>query len=131
MERFMSENNSGANIQQSETRGNDQGKEKRQKFDPAKQEREEIITVIITAEGEITDPDRADSTRPRVRRAIMPKQPRRIRTADPDRDVIRVISSSATASRTRTRIRAVRRRASSLTASVSPSRSVRERSTLK
>ena len=38
MERFMSENNSGANIQQSETRGNDQGKEKRQKFDPAKQE---------------------------------------------------------------------------------------------
>jgi hypothetical protein len=38
MERFMSENNSGANIQQSDNRGNDQGKEKRQKFDPAKQE---------------------------------------------------------------------------------------------
>ncbi|MBR4557542.1 MAG: hypothetical protein IKO15_08685, partial [Clostridiales bacterium] len=34
----MSENNSGANIQQSDNRGNDQGKEKRQKFDPAKQE---------------------------------------------------------------------------------------------
>ena len=38
MEDFMSENNSGANIQQNDNRNNEQNKDKRQKFDPAKQD---------------------------------------------------------------------------------------------
>ena len=38
MEEFMSENNSGAFVPQSDNRGGDQNREKRQKFDPAKQD---------------------------------------------------------------------------------------------
>lgn len=38
MEEFMSENNPGAAVPQSDNRGNEQNKEKRQRFDPAKQE---------------------------------------------------------------------------------------------
>ena len=38
MEEFMSENNPGAAVPQSDNRGNEQNREKRQRFDPAKQE---------------------------------------------------------------------------------------------
>ena len=38
MEEFMSENNSGAFVPQQDNRSGDQNREKRQKFDPAKQD---------------------------------------------------------------------------------------------
>ncbi len=38
MEEFMSENNPGAAVQPADSRNSDQGREKRQRFDPSKQE---------------------------------------------------------------------------------------------
>ncbi len=110
MEEFMSENNSGAFVPQQDNRSGDQNREKRQKFDPAKQ-----------------DGRRNNYNRNRRRRNNGPRQGGyRIRTASViPTDRITAIRTITTSSISASRTRALRRDSSS-TVSASPRISAQE-----